>query len=212
MKKILLSFLIISTFACTNKTDNHNRSEVDYDSYGDSSSPSDLKINTQLSSIKWTGSKVYESHYGTINIDRGVLNIKDDGELGGGEFVIDMNSLLCTDLSGKLKEKLEGHLKDEDFFDVQNFPKSLIKITDVDKVDAESYRIIADLTIKGITDSIYFDAYVKKQELNYEVTSNIKIDRTKWDVQYNSGNFFENLGDKLILDEIEFEVYLISQE
>ncbi|MBT7726286.1 MAG: YceI family protein, partial [Flavobacteriales bacterium] len=53
---------------------------------------------------------------------------------------------------------------------------------------------------------------VKKQELNYEVKSNIKIDRTKWDVQYNSGNFFENLGDKLILDEIEFDVYLISQE
>ena len=131
MKKILLSFLIISTFACTNNTDNHNRSEVDYDSYGDSSSPSDLKINTQLSSIKWTGSKIHESHYGTINIDRGVLNIKDDGELGGGEFVIDMNSLLCTDLSGKLKEILEGHLKDEDFFDVQNFPKSVIKITNI---------------------------------------------------------------------------------
>ena len=98
------------------------------------------------------------------------------------------------------------------FFDVSNFPNSGIKITDVDKVEAESYRITADLTIKDITHSIYFDAYVKKQELNYEVTSNIKIDRTKWDVQYNSGNFFENLGDKLILDEIEFDVKLISQE
>ena len=213
MKKILLSFLIISTFACTNNTDNHNRSEVDYDSYGDSSSLSDLKINTQLSNIKWIGSKVTESHYGTINIDRGVLQINEGGKLVGGEFVIDMNSLLCTDIENEKKKKnLEDHLKDEDFFDVSNFPNSGIKITAVDKVDVESYRITADLTIKDITHSINFDADVKKQELNYEVKSNIKIDRTKWDVQYNSGNFFENLGDKLILDEIEFDVYLISQE
>ena len=124
-----------------------------------------------------------------------------------------MNSLLCTDIENEIyKKKLEDHLKDEDFFDVSNFPNSGIKITDVDKVEAESYRITADLTIKDITHSINFDADVKKQELNYEVKSNIKIDRTKWDVQYNSGNFFENLGDKLILDEIEFDVYLISQE
>ncbi len=213
MKKIILSFLIVSTFACTNNTDNHNRSEVDYSSYGDSSSLSDLKIDTQLSNIKWIGSKVTESHYGTINIDRGVLQINEGGELVGGEFVIDMNSLLCTDIENEIyKKKLEDHLKDEDFFDVSNFPNSGIKITDVDKVEAESYRITADLTIKDITHSINFDADVKKQELNYEVKSNIKIDRTKWDVQYNSGNFFENLGDKLILDEIEFDVYLISQE
>ena len=213
MKKIILSFLIISTFACTNNTDNHNRSEVDYESYGDSLSLSDLKIDTQLSNIKWIGSKVYESHDGTVNIEKGVLKINDDGELVGGEFVIDMNSLLCTDIENeKYKKKLEDHLKDEDFFDVSNFPKSVIKITAVEKVDAESYNITADLSIKNITDSINFNANIINQENNYEVTSNFKIDRTKWDVQYNSGNFFENLGDKLILDEIEFDVYLISQE
>ncbi len=213
MKKIILSFLIISTFACTNNTDNHNRSEVDYSSYGDSLLLSDIKINNELSNIKWIGSKIHESHYGTINIDRGILQINEDGELVGGEFVIDMNSLLCTDIPNqKYKKKLEDHLKDEDFFDVSNFPNSGIKITDVDKVKEESYRITADLTIKDITHAINFEADIKKQELNYEVKSNIKIDRTKWDVQYNSGNFFENLGDKLILDEIEFDVHLISQE
>ena len=133
MKKIILSFLIISTFACTNNTDNHDRSEVDYGSYGNSLSLSDLKINNQLSNIKWIGSKVTESHYGTINIDRGVLQINEEGELVGGEFVIDMNSLLCTDIENEIyKKKLEDHLKDEDFFDVSNFPNSGIKITDVE--------------------------------------------------------------------------------
>jgi hypothetical protein len=38
----------------------------------------------------------------------------------------------------------------------------------------------------------------------------IKIDRTKWDIIYNSGNFFKDLGDKLILDEIEFDIHLLS--
>ena len=80
-----------------------------------------------MSNIKWIGSKVTESHYGTINIDRGVLQINEEGELVGGEFVIDMNSLLCTDIENEIyKKKLEDHLKDEDFFDVEKFSEILM--------------------------------------------------------------------------------------
>ena len=81
----------------------------------------------------------------TNNVERRFR--QHNGELVGGEFVIDMNSLLCTDIENqKYKKKLEDHLKDKDFFDVSNFPNSGIKITDVDKVEAESYRITADLS------------------------------------------------------------------
>ena len=36
------------------------------------------------------------------------------------------------------------------------------------------------------------------------------FDRSKYDVQYRSGSFFENLGDRLILDDVELEVTLIK--
>ena len=35
------------------------------------------------------------------------------------------------------------------------------------------------------------------------------FDRSKYNVRYGSGSFFENLGDKLILDDIELEVTLV---
>ena len=43
---------------------------------------------------------------------------------------------------------------------------------------------------------------------NSSINSNLTFDRTKYDVRYRSGNFFQNLGDKLIYDDIELEVSL----
>ncbi len=43
-------------------------------------------------------------------------------------------------------------------------------------------------------------------------TANIVIDRTKWDVVYKSGNIFKDLGDKIIHDEINFDIFLLSEK
>ena len=47
---------------------------------------------------------------------------------------------------------------------------------------------------------------------NFQADSKIKIDRTKWDITYKSGNFVKELGDKAILDEIEFDIFLLSNK
>ena len=200
MKKILLSFVlsVFTLFAIgTNPHTDH------------------IRVNTDKSSIKWKGSKVTSAHEGNINIQKGVLMI-NHGKLVGGEFSIDMNSISCSDIEAEKKNKyLVDHLKSDDFFDVEHFPTSSIRITKalpIKAPDRGNYLIIADLTIKGITHSITFEADIKISGKSYVATAKIKIDRTKWDVKYNSGNFFKDLGDKLILDEIEFDVYLISQE
>ena len=36
------------------------------------------------------------------------------------------------------------------------------------------------------------------------------IDRTKWDIHYNSGKFYDNLADETIADEIEFLVKIVA--
>jgi hypothetical protein len=38
--------------------------------------------------------------------------------------------------------------------------------------------------------------------------SYLTFDRSKYNVRYGSGSFFENLGDKLILDSIKLETSL----
>ena len=169
-----------------------------------------VKVNTESSVIKWTGSKIASYHEGNVSIKEGALDI-NHGVLSGGKFVIDMNSITCTDIeSPKKNAYLVNHLKDEDFFNVASHPTAMLKITNVAKGQGSMYKVVADLTIKGITHSISFAADVKIKGLSYMANANIKIDRTKWDVVYKSGSVFKQLGDKIILDEIVFDISLVS--
>ena len=194
MKKILLSFIlnVVVVFAFAKNPHVVN-----------------VNVNTDNSEIKWIGSKISENHEGTINIQKGALII-DHGKLVGGQISIDMNSINTTDMSEKYNHRLDRHLKNEDFFNVEAFPLSIITITNAVKIQGDSYNITADLTIKGVTHSISFIANVEIKGLDYSANANIKIDRTKWGITYKSGNFFKDLGDKIILDEIEFDILLKS--
>jgi len=107
---------------------------------------------------------------------------------------------------------IEEHLKNEDFFDVENFPTSKLVITSAEQRTDNIYKITADLTIKGITNKIVFTANVTVKRNNFLATANIVIDRTKWDVVYKSGNIFKDLGDKIIHDEINFDIFLLSEK
>lgn len=171
-----------------------------------------VEVNTDASRLMWTGSKLTSSHQGEINLKSGALEIKD-GKLVGGTFVIDMTSIKNTDIEDeKSRNKLEKHLKDKDFFGVDKHPESQLKIIKAVSVNKADYKIIADLTIKEITHSITFAANVRIDNDAFLATSIIKFDRTKWDIKYNSKSFFEDLGDYMILDEIELKLFLLSEK
>ena len=169
-----------------------------------------VKVNIEASTVKWIGSKITSSHEGDIKISSGKL-VLEDGMLVGGEFVIDMTSMVCTDLKpNEGGDKLVKHLKADDFFGVENHPTSTLKITNVSHVSASNYLITADLTIKGITHPVDFNADVKINNKAYLATATLVFDRTKYGIEYNSGSFFDNLGDYLILDDITLELFLLS--
>ena len=170
-----------------------------------------VNVNTQSSTVKWKGSKISESHEGTVNIKKGVLIISE-GLLVGGEFVFDMNSISTTDMSEKYNQKLDNHLKNEDFFNVELYPTASIVIKRAMKYKDNLYNLVGELTIKDITRPIKFQANVDINGLNFSAQSKIKIDRTKWDITYKSGNYIKDLGDKAILDEIEFDIFLLSDK
>ena len=170
-----------------------------------------VEVNTDASRLMWTGSKLTSSHQGEIKLKSGALEIKD-GKLVGGTFVIDMTSITCTDLKPQEGgDKLVKHLKAEDFFGVDKHPESQLKITKAVSVNKDDYKIIADLTIKEITHSIAFSANVRIDNDAFLATSIIKFDRTKWDIKYKSSSFFD-VGDKMILDEIELKLFLLSEK
>ena len=171
----------------------------------------DIIVNQNSSTVKWTGSKASGSqHSGTINISRGKL-VFDHGRLVGGEMIIDMNSIKNTDIkSQKKSQRLVDHLKNEDFFFVEKHPTAILKIISAASMPDNLYKVAADLTIKGITNRITFATHLTVKKDSFRATANIKIDRTKWDIKYGSGSFFKDLGDRMILDEIEFDIFLLS--
>jgi polyisoprenoid-binding protein YceI len=162
------------------------------------------QIDIAQSSIKWVGTKVISgSHEGIMNFKSGFLNYSE-GVITGGEFVVDMTSINCTDLEGEYKGKLEGHLKSDDFFGTENHPESTLTITEI-KQDADgTYNATGDFTIKGITQNIPF----KLNAANDVLTAEVVVDRSKHNIRYGSGSFFDNLGDRAISDDFKLTVTL----
>ena len=79
--------------------------------------------------IEWKGSKITtDSHEGTIAISEGSLQF-NGATLTSGSITVDMNTIVCTDLSGKYADKLVGHLKSDDFFGVAEHPKASLVFT-----------------------------------------------------------------------------------
>ena len=169
------------------------------------------QADTEATTLKWKGYKVTGEHEGTVKLKEGFL-VYEDGQLAGGEFVIDMTTIEDTDLQGQWKAKLENHLKSDDFFGVEKYPVSKFVITRAVPQGPGKYKIIGNLTIKGITKEIRFVADVQKNGDSVVADARITIDRAEFDVRYGSGSFFDNLGDKTIYDEFDLWVHLVTRK
>ena len=122
-----------------------------------------------------------------------------------------MNSMLCTDIKKPgPNQGLINHLKDEDFFNVQDHPFSELKIINSEKKINDEYMFLAELKIKDIIHPITFNGSINKTKNLYSSNIQIIFDRTLFDIKYGSGKFFEELGDKAILDEIELEIKVLT--
>ena len=162
-------------------------------------------INTAKSQVKWIGEKVTGQHDGTVNLSSGAL-IMSKNKVVGGSFVINMPTITVTDITeDQGKGKLEEHLKAEDFFNTANFKDAKLVFKTVAPKSTQLYTVTADLTIKGITNPVTFDLKANATA----ASTTFKINRTKYDIKYKSGSFFENLGDKAIYDDFTIIVNLV---
>jgi len=152
--------------------------------------------------ITWTGTKVIGSHTGTLDLKSGYLEMEGDN-LTGGMFEVDMTSIKNTDLDAGSRQKLEGHLKSKDFFNVAEFQTATMTIKGARK-NGNVYDVMGDFTIKGITETVNFKIEMGKTDARATVV----IDRTKYGIKYGSGDFFDNLGDKAISNNFDLDVVM----
>lgn len=169
-------------------------------------------VDTQSSVLKWTGRKVTGSHFGTVNLSRGRIILDESGNIKGGEFEIDLDSIKVEDLKDPADNlKLTNHLKDDDFFSVNTHRFAKFVINSATRKGGDKYVLNGDLTIKGISHPISFEAKVKQEDNSFKGFADVKLDRTQWGIQYGSGKFFENLGNRLIYDEFDVQVELVAR-
>lgn len=169
-----------------------------------------FKVDTKKSKVIWTGSKIGGRHEGTVKIKSGTVTIKD-GYLSTAEIIVDMTSIECTDLKDKsLNEKLVGHLKSADFFEVDKFPEAKFVITKPDRRLNQDYMIHGKLTIKGKSSDVKIPTTLifEKDNKSFMTTVSFVFDRTKHDIKYGSEKFFKDIGDKAIYDEVDLLIEL----
>jgi len=205
MKSIkFLTFLVLSfsinfnvlackSCGCSASKETHTHSEK--------SITKDVLISN--STVKWLAKKVTGSHEGNVAISDAHLHFEDN-MLTGGNIKIDMNSINCTDLVGEPKEQLEGHLLSDDFFGTKYYPTAELEIINSEKISNDTYKIKGIIEIKGVKQEIAFNANIK----DGIAKADLVIDRSKFNVRYGSGAFFENLGDKMIYDEFNLSVVI----
>jgi polyisoprenoid-binding protein YceI len=166
-----------------------------------------FSADTALTKLAWLGEKVTGQHTGSIKLKSGWLEWNGNS-ITGGEILVDMASLKDSENN----TRLEGHLKSDDFFGVAAFPVSKLVITGSTPFDKGTGVVNGILTIKGISNPIVFKAAYQKKDEGLWFFANIAVDRTKYNIRYGSGTFFENLGDKTIFDEFKVKVNLLVKK
>ena len=167
------------------------------------------------SKLNWTGKKPNGEHHGTVSISNGFFEIAE-GHMISGKFSIDMTTIAVTYIkSESMNGKLVGHLKSEDFFHAEMHPSAHFVLAEGlfregTGDEAGYYDVKGTLTVKDISHRIAFKAWVDMTTMSIK-TDEIVLDRTKWDVKYNSKTVFAELKDNFIHDEMYLQVDLRVQ-
>ncbi|MFH1197936.1 MAG: YceI family protein [bacterium] len=121
------------------------------------------------------------------------------------EFSFDIASI-NTD-----NEKRDNHLKSDDFFNAEKFPKMTFKSKSFKKVDGKNWKLVGDLTIRDVTKQVTLD--VKNNGTVKDPWGNIKagfkiygvINRFDYNLKWNS---MIEAGGLVVGEDVEIKINL----
>lgn len=152
---------------------------------------------TPESSIGFVGSKVTGKHEGGFKKFSGGFKVAGDTISGSGhKVVIDMTSTFTDN------DRLTGHLKNADFFDVERFPESVFEVTAVEKSADGKTKFTGKLTLHGVTKQIGFPGDFAVQGNVATLKAEFFIRRIDFGIQY------KGKADDLIREEVVIKLDL----
>ena len=143
--------------------------------------------------VKHSGVAWFWGRFNTVN---GTVHL-DDEDLTKSSVSIE----IPVDSIDTGMEKLDNHLKSGDFFAAEEFPKMTFESVETRKVEGDTYAVVGDLTIHGVTKEVTLDVTItgrgkgrRGPVAGFEATLDIK--RSDYGVSYMVG---EMLGDEVRL-------------
>lgn len=180
--------------------------------------PGSYVVDANESIVNWSGKKPLIDGYlnsGEISLTEGSIEVTETGATGS--FVIDMDTLRVGLTAKKPDQEtsLEGHLKGDRWFNVEVYPTATFVINEfapqADSATTFTYTIEGDLTLKGETHPVTFDAVIyENADGTIRAEAATEIDRTKWGITAGSASFFDNLADNAIDDMIALSFTLVA--
>lgn len=142
------------------------------------------------STIGFVGSKVTGSHTGGFKKFAGKVSATA-GKVTAAEVKIDMDSTWSD------SDRLTGHLKNADFFDVPKFPTSTFTVTTIESANGTN-TVTGNLDLHGVTKSISFPADVQVSEDAVAVKAEFAINRREFNINY-AGRANDLVRDNVVL-------------
>lgn len=213
----IVSGLLVLTLitGCSKSSEQGNTKSENNNLKAASNSGEKLNLVSSESKLEWIGKKVTGQHNGTVEIVNGDLFL-DNGKLTGGSFDIDFRTTKVLDIEDpESNAKLTSHLKSPDFFAAETFPIGkfeILSLAPLSDGSQNNYIVSGNLSIKNITKEIKFPVNVKVNGGSVLASADFNIDRTLWDINFRSGKFYENLGDKLINDNINLKFNITAKQ
>ena len=160
--------------------------------------PTTFNVVTSESKVEFVGSKKAGYHTGSFALKSGTITT-NEGKLTGGKFLIDLNSVKSDG-----GEKLDGHLKSADFFDVAKFGEAAYEITGVKYADDNTAQVSGNLSLKGLTLPVSFNAKIRNaDDKGFFAQANFSLDRTLFGLNYGIG---------MISPDVQISVYLFGKK
>lgn len=151
-----------------------------------------LAVDTVTSSIDWWAAKVTRSHDGGFSNFTGNVYVDNDA-VAGVEITIDAASIFSD------TDRLTGHLKSEDFFEVDVYPEASFAASSFEAIANDStatHSVTGELTIRDHTNRISFPANISVTSDSVNADADFIIDRQQWGLTYPGAP------DDLIQDEV----------
>ena len=151
----------------------------------------DIKLTGENTKITFVGKKPDGKHEGGFKTVSGTAKV-DGTDLTTLKIdvTIDVNSIFTDD------EKLTGHLKSPDFFDVKNHAKATFKVTKVEKAE-KGYTLTGELTMLGKTKPVIMPSTLSVAGNALTLKSDFKINRTDWGMTFGKGKIDEEVALKV---------------